>query len=354
MRLAKGLRPCLTLTLPRARPTTARMKLLTWVLLLAGIAVGCTRGARTERHTVGGALTPVTAQILPSGGPAETPAVGHPSHPSGSAGSLAQGHGVNVFEAAVLPMDAATVQHVRAVFEAGAHAGNHADVFAKLGDSITESASFMGDIGHGWFDLGTYTRLEPVVRYFSRHAFSNDHEDNSFTRGSQSATAGWTTDDLLDGGEHFTLEQELEAIHPAFAFLMIGTNDAARGAVAHYDHNLMAVLDRIEARHTVTLLSTIPDEPTNLETAHAVEAINVMIAHAASNRHIPLIDFNAALRDLPDHGLSADHIHPSIYVQAGDTKAGVFTTRALAFGYNVRNLTGLIALERMVQLLALH
>jgi hypothetical protein len=50
---------------------------------------------------------------------------------------------------AVPDFDAATIQNVRNLVAAGAAAGNAHDVFAKIGDSITESASFLYDCGFG-------------------------------------------------------------------------------------------------------------------------------------------------------------------------------------------------------------
>ena len=320
------------------------VRLLGFVLLASACA---RRPQRSDQASEGSVTSRLVAQILPAGG--TPPAAAPETSDAGEAPTHASG-----LEASVPALDAATVAHVRQVFEAGEHAGNHPDVFAKIGDSITESGSFLGDIGHGWIELASYGRLQSVVHFFSRHAFSSDHEDNSFSRGSQSATAGWTTEDLLDGAEHCPIEQELASIHPAFAFVMIGTNDAARGGLPHFEHNLMTVLDRIEAHHTVSILSTIPDEPTGAETAHAVAAINTIIAHAAASRHLPFVDLHAAFSGLPNHGLSSDHIHPSVFVQGSDTKAAVFTARALAFGYNVRNLTSLIALEHLMQTLSLH
>lgn len=258
------------------------------------------------------------------------------------------------FERAVAALDAATEAHVREVFQAGARAGNRADVFAKVGDSITESASFLGDIGHGWYDLGAYARLEPTVRLFSRRAFSADREDNSFSHPSRAATAGWTTEDLLDGGDHGPLEQELNALHPAFAIVMIGTNDAVRTGGTTYARNLATLLDRIEAHHTVAILSTIPDEPTPPGTQAVIDQLNAVIARTAAARHLPLIDYHQSLQGLPQHGLCEDQIHPSAYVLNQDTKATVFTPAGLAFGYNVRNLTALLMLDRIAHLLALR
>jgi hypothetical protein len=48
--------------------------------------------------------------------------------------------------------------------------GMRPDVFAKIGDSITESASFLSDIGQGWYVLGRYGALEPTIAHFRADA----------------------------------------------------------------------------------------------------------------------------------------------------------------------------------------
>lgn len=291
--------------------------------------------------------------------PAQTAAPTAPTTPETAPSAPATGSpggapAATPFEAAVRPWDAATVDQLRRVFAAGAAAGQRADVFAKLGDSITESASFASDLGHGWMDLASWSRLEPVVRYFSRRAFSNDREDNSFSRGSMSATAGWTTQHMLEGGDNCPLERELAAIRPAFAVLMIGTNDADQLEVADYTRNLGEILDRIARRNVAVLLSTIPEQRSNPRALERGHQINDVIRRTAAARHLPLIDYNLALASLPNAGLSDDNIHPSVFVDQGDSKAGVFTAAALRNGYNVRNLTFLLALERLVAALSLR
>jgi len=262
--------------------------------------------------------------------------------------------GQTAFERAVPPWDAPTLAAMRTLYAEGQRLGLRSDVFAKLGDSITESGSFAQDIGHGWYELGSWTRLLPVVQLFSRRAFSADREDNSFSRPSGAATAGWTTGHLLEGGDASPLERELATLRPAVAILMIGTNDAEQTDVATYTRNLAEILDRIARRKVVLLLSTIPELRSSPAAGLRAREINGVIRRVAATRHLPLIDYHAALADVPQQGVSDDNIHPSAYVEAGDTKAGVLTPAGLRFGYNVRNLTLLLGLERAVAALGIR
>lgn len=258
-------------------------------------------------------------------------------------------------ELSVVPFDDATTAHVRAIFAEGARRGLRGDVFAKLGDSITESASFLKDIGHGWYELGPWSRLEPVVRYFRRRSFTGDAENNSFSRASGSATAGWTTNALLAADGHCPVEIELDATHAAFAIMMIGTNDAERSTAQVFERNLRELVSRVEARKVVLVLSTIPDQLSSEEAGRRGLEINTVIRRVAAENHVPLLDYWAAMQGLPHHGIDPDNVHPSVYESANhNVAAGIFTDVALRAGYNVRNLTTLLMLERLMRTLDLR
>jgi hypothetical protein len=245
--------------------------------------------------------------------------------------------------------DSATVAHVREVRARGVAMGNRLTVFAKIGDSITESGSFLSDVGFGWGSLGPYTALDPTIQYFRMTALpaQDGQARNSFNRASVSATAGWTTDDALAGGSSSPFRRELAAIHPAWAIVMYGTNDIDRSNVTMFRANLNTMVDIAETGGTVVALSTIPDRNDGAGPAASALRFNDTIRAVAAARHIPLLDFWAALQSLPSHGVSADHIHPSVYVTGGSTEPAYFTDAGLRFGYNVRNLTAIQMLDRL-------
>ena len=241
--------------------------------------------------------------------------------------------------------DAATVAHVRALRDRGAAMGNRLGVFAKIGDSITESGSFLFDVGFGWFNLGAYAGLDPTIAYFRATSLAGGA--NSFNRSSACATAGWSTDDALAGGDDAPLLRELRAIRPAWAIVMYGTNDLDRGPVALFRANLTRIVDLIEAAGTVPALSTIPDRYDGDDREALVLQLNDAIRALAASRSVPLLDLWAALQPLPTHGVSPDRIHPNVYVEEGGPAAAYFTPAALQYGYNVRNLTAVQMLDRL-------
>lgn len=249
------------------------------------------------------------------------------------------------FERATPTWQGAVEAHVRRVIAVGAQRGNRLDVFAKIGDSITESGSFGLDLGRGWYELGEFGDLEPVIRFFSHRALSRDSEDNCFAHASAAATAGWTASMLIEGGERSPLRRELRAIRPAWAFVMIGTNDVERTELEAFERDLRSIVEQVEGQGTVTILSTIPEHRGSREfTARSAE-IDARIRTVARELALPLVDYRAVMAPLPNAGLSDDGVHPSVYVDRGDTRAAVFTAAGLAFGYNTRNLLLLFALR---------
>jgi lysophospholipase L1-like esterase len=243
-----------------------------------------------------------------------------------------------LWASAVLPaFDAATVAHLRDVRALGASRGNRDVVLAKMGDSITASTNFLCDLGDGRYSLGGYAALSATVQAFSATALAGGK--NSFNRYSSAATGGWTSADVL--GPPSEVENEVDTIHPAYAIVMFGTNDASAQKLGT---NMNAIIGQLEAEGTVAVLSTIPTRSDYSGAAELTHAINDTVRSIAGTRHLPLIDLQLALDPLPNGGLGADKVHPSV---AGTGTAGDFSTSGLQYGYNVRNLTALQMLDRM-------
>jgi hypothetical protein len=248
--------------------------------------------------------------------------------------------------AGVPRIDATLKVRLRAIAEVGVQHGMRHDVFAKVGDSITESGSFLQDVGHGWFDLAEYASLEPTVAYFHRTSVDSSGSD-SFARASSAATSGWTSGDAVDGSPDAVL-REIDAIHPALALVMFGTNDIDRATLFEFEHNLARIVDECIGRGVIPVLSTIPDRSDTPLARDRVPIYNARIVALATSRQLPTMDLHAALATLPRHGLGDDGIHPSAFTNSsGDTRAADFGASALRSGYNVRNLLALLTLDKI-------
>jgi hypothetical protein len=161
------------------------------------------------------------------------------------------------------------------------------------------------------------------------------------------------------------LEAMVARESPAYAVVLYGANDALwrtdsldllrRG----YGDALSAIVDALEARGIVPILTTVPKHmrqrgwpdcaatPTggsNERFAVQATVLSADVADLACRRHLPLIDLRWALEPLVYHGVGADGVHLSVH-PAG---AGVLDAAGLACGHNAQNLVTLRELARVV------
>lgn len=212
------------------------------------------------------------------------------------------------------------------------------DVFMKVGDSITVSGSFLNCFGGSSVDLGDHAALQATLdRFKAGHAGGT----NPFQRSSIAAGVGWMATRVLASPP--PLDAEMAALHPRYAVIMYGTNDAANRALARFVPAMLDIVDQVSAAGIVPLLSTIPDNLDNAATDLEVPVYNAAIRGIAQGRGVPLMDLWQVLAPLPHRGLSSDGIHPSTY-SGGSCK---LTSAGLQSGYTARNLLVLEELDRV-------
>lgn len=210
---------------------------------------------------------------------------------------------------------------------------NHGDdsKFAKVGDSITFSEDFLTCLS---------TKPAPTPDLEAARSF---FDTGSFERRTQSAVVGWHTWQPL-GTQTANIPasapmlKELDFMKPTFAVVMLGTND---DYLPTYRIQLGRVIDTLLAHDVVPLMSTIPPS-LDPRLDPRIPGMNDVVRQIASSRKVPLMDFHAALDDLPRHGISADKTHPN----KAPGGACDFSTSGLQYGYNVRNKIVLEALAR--------
>jgi uncharacterized protein YraI len=245
--------------------------------------------------------------------------------------------------AGVVPVISA---HAHQIFVAGQRLGNRANIFSKVGDSITARPQFLTVIGDGGLHLYNYAYLQPVVDYYFR-SIARTH--NSFGNVSLAAHEGWTSADLLNSSKNTPgicqpdespLVCEYRVTKPAVALIMIGTNDAQWGVSTDaYRSNLAQIIQKSIDMGVIPVVSTIPD---NVNAGGRVNDFNNVIRGLAAQYDVPLWDFWVALQGLPNRGLDPDGIHPS----SGSNETAIFTEHDVSsYGFNMRNLTALLVLD---------
>lgn len=92
------------------------------------------------------------------------------------------------------------IAHIQQVYAQGQARGNHANVFAKIGDSITVSTLTLHPLGVGMYNLGDYSYLQGVIDFYTTGRLASGR--NSFNEESLAAGIGWTTYRVLDPEHH--------------------------------------------------------------------------------------------------------------------------------------------------------
>ena len=246
-------------------------------------------------------------------------------------------------------IDAALKAAMRAVYLRGLAAGNRAAVFVKVGDSITQSSSFLWDFGPtsglSRWSFGAYSAFAPTHAYFN--ATLVDERHSSFDRESLAADSGWTSTRALTA-DAMLLRQELNTLRPSVALIMLGSGDVDVNEVSVFRANLTRVVQIVLGANVIPVLSTIPRRTNSATTRMMWPFFVEAIREVAAAQQVPLQDYWTAMEPLPNNGLSEDGEHPSIYrLPNGHAESTDFTPAGLAYGYNVRNLQTLATLAHV-------
>ncbi len=237
------------------------------------------------------------------------------------------------------PMTPFVVENLRAVRARADDLQN--DVFSKLGASITVSTNFMHCFAGSDIDLAGRTGLQTTIDHF---AAGDAAGTTPYTRESESATVGWHAGRALEGTPP-AVEREVEAARPAFATIMYGTNDINIVTREQYANNMLDLTDGLLDRGVIPILSSIPARGDDAGADAEVPVYNLIARAIAQARQTPFVDYHRDLAPLPNRGLGGDNIHPTVFRDPG-ARGCVFTEAGLQFGYNVRNLVTIEALDR--------
>jgi hypothetical protein len=250
----------------------------------------------------------------------------------------------------VVPTISATA---RAIYAAGLARGSNPRVFSKLGDCMTENPYFLVTFAEGQYDLGPYAGLQAVLDHYQGvPARLGDWTQDSFATKGLAAASGfniagpldptWADPAWCESGES-PAACEFRVARPSVALLMFGTNDVAFTDAASYDYFLRSLIDQSIDSGVLPILSTFPTRPEEPENS---VLFNQIVVRAALDYDLPLINLNRALEPLPHHGVNPnDTIHLSV---PPDGRVDRFTPEDLQYGFTVRNLLTLQALEALL------
>jgi hypothetical protein len=233
------------------------------------------------------------------------------------------------------------------------------NTFIKVGDSITSNPLYMGCFTNGEpKNFAEHSFLKDLVRYFRA---SEPRSPAPFTRESLAARAGVDAEWAVTGDPKSPLVQEIDAMNPAYALTMFGTNTVGRGGssdgkldgvkfVYHYKYYWQALKLMLD-RGVVPILMTAPQNRTTPRTEYIIGELNRIVRALAEYHQVPLIDFHHASSTAPHFGLvrasNGDlDVHPSACGSGCD-----FSASGLECGINLRNLLSMQALARLKRVL---
>ncbi len=253
--------------------------------------------------------------------------------------------------AAVVPAISGTVRStIRSLWARGKSMGNNARVFAKVGDCLTANWEFLNVFGGGDYNLGSYGYLQNVIQYYSvspRAGF-----DNSFHEQSIAANNGFNAAAVLDPmwadpavckPNDSPLRCEYALTKPAVAIIMFGTADVLTMTPQQFNVYLRFMVKDSMDRGIIPILSTFPS---NTNVPDQSRQINQVVLTVAKEKYLPVMNLDAALEKLPNHGMDGDGIHLS---SPPNGQSGYFTPENLQFGYTMRNLVTLQTLYAVWQ-----
>jgi GDSL-like Lipase/Acylhydrolase family len=355
------------------------------ILALTSAGIASWRGVRTERSALAGTQPHPDPTPAPGSGGAPSPStvgIPTPSPPRTAAASAppsdptpTPGHRRLPLNPSVWPVvpsiDAAEQSRLRDVYLHGQALGNHSNVFVKAGDSITATDLFLTEVGCGAVSLAGHTDVLHAIDVFSQERFPPSYTTawcgiaNSFTRDTVAAFQGWTAAEALkpfsgsppdrscaDPPFDAPLPCEIHLLQPSVALIMFGTNDTEHsGDPASFAQNLHAIVQTSVAAGVIPILSTIPPRPNDSAMDERVHRYNEAILGVAAAEQVPLVNYwRALVQDhLVNEGISGDGIHPNVYGGcAPHCESTDFSAAGLRYGFNMRNLVSLEALEKVL------
>ena len=207
-------------------------------------------------------------------------------------------------------------------------------------------------------DLAAYASLQATIDYFHE---GNVGGKSPFAHVSRCTRDNLTSWDLLN---LHLLPPEIADTNPSLAFVMFGSLDilntgtfdpSPRGDWVKFRDHAQAMLDiedTLIAAGVVPVLLSMPPRYWMGAPVLQTSTFVALTRAIAQGRQTPFVDFNLPMEKLPGKGLEVDGLHITQYDIGITTANCVFSDEGLKHGYNLLNLLGLQALERVKTILA--
>ena len=228
---------------------------------------------------------------------------------------------------------------LKEIYQHGMELGNNPKAFSKIGDCGSTPAWFLGDFDRGekFYKLGNHQNLTQVIHEFQ----------GSYDRTSLAAKSGFNASSIFAPiwanktqcqADEGPLVCEYRVHRPAFAFIMLGSNDIWHPD--EFEPQMRKLIEFSIEQGVIPILSTKAD---NLEEDGS---INDVIARLSVEYGVPLWNYWLAVQPLPKHGLQKDMVHITWGPNRFDDP------QVMKAGWPVRNLTALQVLDAVWRFVA--
>lgn len=206
------------------------------------------------------------------------------------------------------PLVSPISEAMRAVYEHGQSLGNSPRTITKVGDSVSANKFYLEPMNDTRAALGAYGYLRETIAYFGASA----------AQPSIASRIGMSTYTVLDPmwadktacePNESPLACEYRVKKPIAAFIVFGPNDVRSMTETDFAGQIRKIIDVSLEMGVIPILSTFSVSPDDGLFPQALN-FNRELVRLAAETQVPLINFWAGARLLPDYGLDTDGVHP--------------------------------------------
>ncbi len=201
---------------------------------------------------------------------------------------------------------------LRQLYAEAGQAGRSLTTFTVVGDCNSENYIFTDLIYAGWYGYSGNEYLMPTWQRFRKGLARHSLAVNGGFNSTSVLNPTWADPSQCQPGES-PFACELRVSRASIAFILLGTGDTFQWPV--FEANYRQMIDLAMAAHVVPVLVTKADSLESSEAAAEPGYINNVIRRLAQEYQVPLLDFDLAVSQLPNHGLT-DEPGPDFHLNA--------------------------------------
>lgn len=201
---------------------------------------------------------------------------------------------------------------LRQLYVEAGQAGHNLTVFTVVGDCNSENYIFTDLIYAGWYGYKGNEYLMPTWQRFRKALARHSLAVNGGFNSASVLDPTWADPTQCKPGES-PFACELRVSRASIAFILLGTGDQFQWQ--GFEANYRRMIEQAMSDHVLPVLVTKADALESEEGGAEPGYINDIIRRLAVEYQVPLLDFDQAVKELPNHGLT-DEPGPDFHLNA--------------------------------------